>query len=245
LLRLGKIDEAQALFSYLQYAPALVDLCRIAVYRNDQATAHKLFQVLHRSDPEHKSLEIYQLNSLGQRHFGNRFAEINPTRDRSLIYSRNMPLEYQKHVSSMIFDFTPGEIYAPYISGLPYVESPAFKPTDEMLFAASTNKQSVSRGEQLFHGQNCSVCHGQAGIGITGPNLRDDFWIIQATPTQIFFTLQDGRANNTMPGYKHLLDSEQLTDLSAYLIHLNRSAVKDGSGKAPQGQPQRLIPVNQ
>ena len=245
LMRLGRITEAQAIFEDMSYAPALVDLCRIYVFQKEYDKAKHCFDLLLESDPDNRSLEVYQLNALSSRHFGSYFRNINPTRQRELIYSENIAFEVRKKLAERSFGLRAHQLYKNHLNQLPIIEQDTVFFTEQELIAASRDPVHQAAGKALFAKATCIVCHGPDGAGITGPNLRDDFWIIRpVSASSIFITIRDGRANNTMPGFSQVLSPGQIRDLTAYVLHLHHTAERDDNGhsrgKDPQGIRQLL-----
>ena len=89
-------------------------------------------------------------------------------------------------------------------------------------------------GQSVF-GDNCATCHGIGGTGSKGyANLRDDVWLwggkledIQYTITHGIRTGAENARMSQMPAYgrDELLKSEQIDDLTEYVIKLsNRTA---------------------
>ena len=74
----------------------------------------------------------------------------------------------------------------------------------------------------------CAACHQVGGAGVIGlyPNLRNDQWKWGGTVAQIEETLTLGRLG-FMPGYDGILNSEQLEQVSSYVLSLNGFAMND------------------
>ena len=87
------------------------------------------------------------------------------------------------------------------------------------------NAFGTAEGQRLFSQMNCAGCHSHGGGGM-GPALMDDQWIYGSTPTQIFASIAEGRANG-MPTWKYRLTNEQIWQLVAYVRSL--------SGLTPKG----------
>lgn len=72
------------------------------------------------------------------------------------------------------------------------------------------NKETVAAGEKLFR-RNCAYCHGENGIGngrkktppLTIPTVK------HADPGTLFWVLQNGSENGSMPSFAHLPDAEK------------------------------------
>jgi len=97
------------------------------------------------------------------------------------------------------------------------------------------NAFGTAQGQTLFSQMNCSGCHAHGG-GSMGPALMDDQWTYGSTPTQIFASIAEGRANG-MPAWKYRLTNEQIWQLVAYVRSL--------SGLTPKGaRPTRADEMN-
>lgn len=106
---------------------------------------------------------------------------------------------------------------------------------DPRLAAYGRNAYAISQGQQLFIRMNCVGCHAHGGGGM-GPALMDDQWTYGSTPTQIFASIAEGRANG-MPTWKYRLTNEQIWQLVAYVRSL--------SGLTPKGaRPTRSDEMN-
>lgn len=116
-------------------------------------------------------------------------------------------------------------------------------PSEEELRAFSHDATRVASGKELFFGRgNCATCHGENGLGLVGPNLRDDLWIYGSDMSVLVETLRDGRNNNTMPANKGILTTDQMIDLAAYIADWNRTAKQDGG--VTMGARESKQPIN-
>ncbi len=100
--------------------------------------------------------------------------------------------------------------------------------TEDQLRGLSRNPDRIASGARLFTATGCATCHGAEGLGVVGPNLRDRFWIHGSTMSAIAGVIADGAANNTMPAQKNLLAQDDITNLTVFIVSLNRSGLKDG-----------------
>jgi cytochrome c oxidase cbb3-type subunit 3 len=87
------------------------------------------------------------------------------------------------------------------------------------------NAYGTAEGQTLFGQMNCTGCHANGG-GSIGPALMDDKWIYGSSPSQIFASIAEGRANG-MPSWKNRLTDRQIWELVAYVRSL--------SGLTPKG----------
>ncbi len=92
--------------------------------------------------------------------------------------------------------------------------------------------RSVTKG--LF-GENCAACHGSGATGVMGlfPNLADDDWLWGGTVEDIHATLTQGRVGY-MPSFKGVFSTEQLDELSDYVLSLSGASVD--AAKAARGK---------
>jgi cytochrome c oxidase cbb3-type subunit 3 len=87
------------------------------------------------------------------------------------------------------------------------------------------NAWAVSEGETLYNQMNCVGCHFHGGGGI-GPALMDSAWIYGGAPENIFQTIQQGRPNG-MPAWGTRLTSQQIWQLTAYVMSMSGRLKKD------------------
>ena len=103
--------------------------------------------------------------------------------------------------------------------------------TDDVLVALAGDKLALRSGEKAF-GQNCSKCHGARAEGNIGPNLTDEFWIGEASPTAIYSTIAQGRTGKGMPAWGLQLGPGLCKQIAGYVLTLRNTRVP---GKEPQG----------
>ena len=115
----------------------------------------------------------------------------------------------------------------------PYVEITA----EDELRALAHDATVVARGRSLFQ-RNCTLCHGTAGQGINGPNLRDDYWLKGADLQRISESIANGNPAKGMAAWSNALKPADLHALAAFIASLQGS--EDGTGKAPEGTQQPM-----
>lgn len=96
-----------------------------------------------------------------------------------------------------------------------------------------------SLGLVLFT-ENCAMCHGKGGQGISGAKLTDVFSSID--PQQfVRATVADGVQNTAMPAWSQAkggpLTEKQIDDISAYIISLNKQAQANAPTPTPTPAP--------
>ena len=109
---------------------------------------------------------------------------------------------------------------------------PAPLPDEATLERLAHDPRAIARGRTLWLA--CAGCHGTAGQGAQGPNVRDDYWLHGSSMRAILTSIRDGYPAAGMPswGAAGLPDADQQA-LAAYVASLHGS--EDGSGKPPQG----------
>ncbi|MEE4246140.1 MAG: cytochrome-c oxidase, cbb3-type subunit III [Kangiellaceae bacterium] len=79
------------------------------------------------------------------------------------------------------------------------------------------NEQAMDMGKRIFLNV-CAACHGSAASGSPGyPNLTDDDWLYGGSPEQIKTSLINGRSG-VMMAYGGILNEEQITDITSYVV---------------------------
>ncbi len=115
----------------------------------------------------------------------------------------------------------------------PYRESLS----EDALRTLARDAEQIARGRALFQ-RNCTLCHGTAGQGLTGPNLRDDFWLKGSDLQRISESIANGNPAKGMAAWRNALTPADLHALAAFIASLHGS--EDGSGKGPEGTKQPM-----
>ena len=113
--------------------------------------------------------------------------------------------------------------------------------SEEQLRGLSTNPERIASGKQLYASAGCITCHGPETLGAVGPNLRDRFWIHGSTMVEIATVIAKGAANNTMPAQEKLLAGDDITNLTIFLVSVNRAGLKDGKPADPTREKEAPI----
>lgn len=95
----------------------------------------------------------------------------------------------------------------------------------------------IAEGRRLY-AQNCTLCHGVQGQGVTGPNLRDDHWLAGSDARQLVESIANGNPAKGMAPWQRVFAPDKLHALAAYIASLRGS--EDGSGKAAEGARQPI-----
>jgi mono/diheme cytochrome c family protein len=95
----------------------------------------------------------------------------------------------------------------------------------------------IARGRVLFQ-RNCTLCHGTAGQGQTGPNLRDDHWLKGSDLQRICESIANGNPAKGMAAWSAAMTPDDLHALAAFIASLR--GTEDGTGKAAEGTLQPM-----
>jgi len=77
----------------------------------------------------------------------------------------------------------------------------------------------LDQGRSVFK-QKCTVCHGQEGQGLVGPNMTDDFYKNTTTLGGLVTVIQDGAANGAMPANRNTMNESEIALVAAYMASL-------------------------
>lgn len=113
--------------------------------------------------------------------------------------------------------------------------------SEEQLRGLSRNPERIASGQKLYASAGCATCHGPDALGTVGPNLRDRMWIHGSDMADIARVITDGAGGNTMPAQKALLAGDDITNLTIYLVSLNRAGFKDGKAADPTREKDAAI----
>lgn len=110
---------------------------------------------------------------------------------------------------------------------------PAFK-TDPGALAAYAEDPAMAEAGAEVYASVCAACHGDAGQGLIGPNLADDYFIHGHTPEAIFAVIRDGVTANGMPAWGGALSDEQQAQVMAFVVQLR--GTNPPGAKGPEGE---------
>jgi cytochrome c oxidase cbb3-type subunit 3 len=95
-----------------------------------------------------------------------------------------------------------------------------------------TDNESIKNGRQLFT-TNCVTCHGEAGQGIIGPNLTDQYWIHGGGIKNVFTTIKYGVPAKGMITWMNQMNPKLMQQVASYVVSLQ--GTNPPGGKAPEG----------
>jgi cytochrome c oxidase cbb3-type subunit 3 len=96
----------------------------------------------------------------------------------------------------------------------------------------STDAAILKNGQALF-ATRCPPCHGDAGQGLVGPNLTDEYWLHGGKIKDVFKTIKYGVPEKGMIAWEKSMSPQQIADISNYVMSLQ--GTKPAGAKAPQG----------
>ncbi|MBL7664516.1 MAG: c-type cytochrome [Bacteriovoracaceae bacterium] len=91
----------------------------------------------------------------------------------------------------------------------------------------------LEKGKEVYE-INCLPCHLKDGVGDTGPNLTDDYWLIaKGTPESIYSVIFNGSEENGMPIWSEVISKDEIYQAVSYVMTFKNTFKK---GKKPQGE---------
>lgn len=83
---------------------------------------------------------------------------------------------------------------------------------------------SITRGKEVYMSTNnlCFTCHGNAGEGLVGPNLTDEFWIHGCSAKEMATNIATGFMDKGMMPYgsNAPISDNDMTDLISYIASI-------------------------
>jgi cytochrome c oxidase cbb3-type subunit 3 len=92
---------------------------------------------------------------------------------------------------------------------------------------------AVLKSGQALFATRCPPCHGDAGQGLVGPNLTDEFWLHGGKVQDVFKTIKYGVPEKGMIAWEKSMSAQQIADITNYVMSLR--GTKPAGPKAPQG----------
>ena len=90
----------------------------------------------------------------------------------------------------------------------------------------------LKNGQALF-ATRCPPCHGDAGQGLVGPNLTDEYWLHGGKIKDVFKTIKYGVPEKGMIAWEKSMSAQQISDIANYVLSLQ--GTKPAGAKAAQG----------
>lgn len=111
--------------------------------------------------------------------------------------------------------------------------NPSFTADEASIAAYIGDAGHIEAGSQLF-ATNCAACHGNAGQGLIGPNLTDDYWIHGNRNTDLFTVITDGVIEKGMTPWGNILTPEQRAQVIAFIRSIH--GTEPEGAREPQGE---------
>lgn len=116
-----------------------------------------------------------------------------------------------------------------------YLEAnPVFQADAASLAEAIENEMMAEAGAQHY-ASYCAACHGDAGQGVIGPNLADNYWVHGGTPVDVYNVITNGVIEKGMAAWQGALTPEERAELVAY-IYADLQGTDPAGAKAPEGE---------
>jgi len=106
-------------------------------------------------------------------------------------------------------------------------------PSDEAGLRALAKDPAVRAAGREVYASLCWNCHGRAGEGGIGPNLRDDWWIGGSDMQDLVDVIRKGRPGTAMQPMAQHYSPTQIAAVAAYVVSLRGTT--GGNGKPPEG----------
>lgn len=110
----------------------------------------------------------------------------------------------------------------------------------EALGKVVASHEEAEKGKALF-AERCAACHGDAGQGVIGPNLTDNYWLHGGKPDKIMHTIRVGVADKGMPAWGESMSDGEIMQVVAHIVAI-RGTHPEGA-KEPQGDLEEAAPA--
>lgn len=106
---------------------------------------------------------------------------------------------------------------------------------DAANLVALTDAASIQKGKELFTAKTCTACHLADLGGSIGPNLTDEYWILDGDFQGIMNTLaKGGRPGKGMIAWESTISLEERQQLASYILSMQGTT--PANPKAPEGE---------
>jgi cytochrome c oxidase cbb3-type subunit 3 len=104
-------------------------------------------------------------------------------------------------------------------------------PVEDFAWTVSTDESDIAAGRELYmsSAQLCFTCHGNAGGGLVGPNLTDEYWMHGCQPVDIAASIIEGYPDMGMLAYGSgtRISNEEVQQLVSYIASLQGTEPAD------------------
>jgi len=101
----------------------------------------------------------------------------------------------------------------------------------------------LAQGKSVFAG-TCTLCHGQNGEGLIGPNLTDDYFKNATDLAGMIDVVTNGAANGAMPANKNLLTDNEIALVVGYVASLRGQNLEGPRGVEGEEIPPFPEPIS-
>ncbi|MET2985182.1 cbb3-type cytochrome c oxidase N-terminal domain-containing protein [Aureibaculum conchae] len=106
---------------------------------------------------------------------------------------------------------------------------------DAANLVALTDAASIQKGKELFASKTCTACHLDDLGGSIGPNLTDEYWILDGDFQGIMNTLaKGGRPGKGMIAWESTISLEERQQLASYILSMQGTT--PANPKDPEGE---------
>lgn len=105
----------------------------------------------------------------------------------------------------------------------------------EALSSLTNDPATLSAGKEVF-ALRCAPCHGENAEGRVGPSLKDEEWLYGGDAKNVLDSIREGRPKG-MPKWKNELGSEDIQNVTAYVLSLNEGAPEVEATPEPEASP--------
>ena len=102
-------------------------------------------------------------------------------------------------------------------------------------YNAVINDEAMVAAGKATYMEMCVPCHGEQGQGSVGPNLTDQFWIVEPTLASVEQVIAEGNLEKGMPAWGAIIGQDKMKQLVVFIRSLQSST--GVAGKQPQGTP--------
>lgn len=96
-----------------------------------------------------------------------------------------------------------------------------------------TDAGALASGKEIYV-KNCASCHGNAGEGLVGPNLTDEYWIHGGGIKNVFKTIKYGVPAKGMISWENQLGPKKMQEVASYILSLK--GTNPPNAKGPEGE---------
>ena len=102
------------------------------------------------------------------------------------------------------------------------------------LLALLQDPDAMAEGGEIF-GDQCSLCHGENGEGMIGPNLIDNYWLHgKGKISDIAVSIRTGIPDKGMAAWADRMTEEEILHTAAYIKSQHGTTTENA--KEPQGE---------